>query len=251
MVILVLASCGSSGNPRRDDAGARLPDEFLLVLTRTNSTPTITAYGLDGKRLRSFPGYEMTNIGGVVQRGNGGRYKVTRTGLVSTNGDTNGAVGPCSPSATAPTRVCGSEPSSGDEPTITLTRDGATRRITGAPFPRDPTGGFAGYWTRTLLSPDGRTVLATWSGECESPSAFLVDVDTARTFSPESGQDFPREAHGLGWTKAGEAVIYFTTGICGSAIDVPGIYLLRPDGSLARRVLRLGSEATGAELITP
>ncbi len=249
-VFAFLASCGSSEDPKLDQPALVLPAQFLLVATHTDATPTVTAYRLDGTRLRSFRHYDMTNIGEVLQRQSGGRFRVTRTGLVPTNVDPNRQSVGCSPNATAATRVCGSQPGGDDEPTITLTRDGATRRVTGAAFPRDPSGRFAGHWARTLLSPDGRTILATWSGECESPSAFLVDVETGGTFSPESGTDYPREAHGLGWTKAGDAVVYFTTGICGSAVDVPGIYLLRPDGSIVRRLLHLGSNATGADLIT-
>ena len=59
-----------------------------------------------------------------------------------------------------------------------------------------------GFWVpnRIFLSPDGRTLLAQWSGECESQSTYLV---------PRAGGKprlvFLSESRALGWSKDGRA----------------------------------------------
>ena len=37
-----------------------------------------------------------------------------------------------------------------------------------------------GHWVEAWLSPDGKTLLAQWSGECESPSTYFVDARGGR-----------------------------------------------------------------------
>jgi hypothetical protein len=61
--------------------------------------------------------------------------------------------------------------------------------------------GKAGWWRRVIASPDGLTLLAQWSGECELQSTYLVSPDQGGVRPVFAGH--PSEA--LGWTRAGLA----------------------------------------------
>lgn len=83
-----------------------------------------------------------------------------------------------------------------------------------------------GHWAWAKISPDGKTILAQWSAECEVPIAYLVSAAGGR----------PREAvpayssRALGWTNDGRAIIDVLESSCGPASPKPGIYLVDPDG---------------------
>ena len=89
-----------------------------------------------------------------------------------------------------------------------------------------------GSWQRVWLSPDRRTVLALWSGECEIPTAYLVRVRDGR-LKPLGTETSP-----LGWTHDGRAVVRFANG-CGSPPQPPGVYLVDADGGVLARALAL------------
>lgn len=58
-----------------------------------------------------------------------------------------------------------------------------------------------GHWRTAVPSPDGRWILATWSGECESRTAFLVPVTedgVAATVDGRSGLAGASESVGIG-----------------------------------------------------
>ena len=99
-----------------------------------------------------------------------------------------------------------------------LTGDGRARDLSG---PAAETG----HWRYALPSPDGRWVLAQWSGECEVPVAYL--------FRASGGPGRPVVAGGvessaIGWSEDGRAVVGLWPGICGAADQRPGTYLLDP-----------------------
>ena len=77
-----------------------------------------------------------------------------------------------------------------------------------------------GRWTWAEFSPDGRAILAQWSGECESPSAYLIVGGRVR---PYGGSDAV-ESVGLGWLPDDRAVVSFWSGVCGAGIPSPGVY---------------------------
>jgi hypothetical protein len=83
-----------------------------------------------------------------------------------------------------------------------------------------------GRWAWAKVSPDGKTILAQWSAECEVPVAYLV---------PAAGGE-PREAirsyasRALGWTKDGLAIVKVLESACGPNAPRPGFYLVDPDG---------------------
>jgi hypothetical protein len=106
----------------------------------------------------------------------------------------------------------------------TMLRDGLPQAGTSEPA--------LGHWRWATPSPDGRWVLAQWSGECEAPMAFVIEVATGeyRTVSGESGADWfnGRASFGLGWAPDGRAVVSLPESACGTSATEPGVYLLDP-----------------------
>jgi hypothetical protein len=85
-----------------------------------------------------------------------------------------------------------------------------------------------GHWQVAFPEPGGRRQLALWSGECESPSAWIIDADgSAHPVRGTSLADVP-ESFALGWAPDGRAVVSFTEGLCGYGSQ-PGVYLLDLD----------------------
>lgn len=79
-----------------------------------------------------------------------------------------------------------------------------------------------GYWRSVELSPDRRTLLLQWSGECESQTAFLARANGSGLRSVAT------ESVALGWTLSGRAVVDLPRGACAGSARRPGIYLVEP-----------------------
>jgi hypothetical protein len=89
----------------------------------------------------------------------------------------------------------------------------------------------AGHWRWAIPSPDGSTVLAQWSGECEVPVAFFVDrASGSMTEVTGAGLGEAPESTGFGWSTDGRAVVALWGGVCGRGFDGPGIYLFDRPG---------------------
>jgi hypothetical protein len=80
-----------------------------------------------------------------------------------------------------------------------------------------------GSWEWAEFAPNGRDVLAEWSGECEIPTAFLISGRMARPYGASSYAHAP-ESEPLGWLPDGRAIVQFDAGTCGSGIETPGVY---------------------------
>ena len=120
--------------------------------------------------------------------------------------------------------VCGSSPS----PTEIRLLSGAGRvRVLSGPV--DP----SGHWRYAVPSPDGRWVLAQWSGECEVPTAYLFAL-TGGPGRPVIGREFATSA--VGWAPDGRAVVTLWPGACSADTDGPGTYLLDPTSGEGVRV---------------
>lgn len=114
--------------------------------------------------------------------------------------------------------------------TVEVLSNGRRRVLSGPPY-RATSGETLGHWRWVLPSPDGRTLLAQWSGECEVPQAFLISVADGAGRRPEGGAvAAARETVGLGWLPSGEVVVDYREGVCGSGDQVPGIYVVTPMG---------------------
>lgn len=85
-----------------------------------------------------------------------------------------------------------------------------------------------GFWRTAMISPDGKTLLAQWSGECELQKAFFVAA-TGGASKPVTGEaDWATgpESEALGWEGARARVRLPKRG---EAVSVkPGIYLIDP-----------------------
>jgi hypothetical protein len=80
-----------------------------------------------------------------------------------------------------------------------------------------------------LPSPDGRWVLAQWSGECEAPMAFLISTVDGQLLAVNAIA--ASESYGLGWTPDGRAIVQLGHGVCAVGNAEPGVYLRDPETS--------------------
>jgi hypothetical protein len=90
-------------------------------------------------------------------------------------------------------------------------------RLPGMPAPD-------GWWRVLLLSPDGRTLLGQWSGECESQSTYLIS-----THGGKPRMVFHSESRARGWSKDGRARVFLAQhGYGPEAAYRQGLYLVDP-----------------------
>jgi hypothetical protein len=95
-------------------------------------------------------------------------------------------------------------------------------RVDGKPLPVDDIRG-VGHWVWAAASPDGKSILAQWSAECEVPVAYVIDAEGGRLrpFSADSSEAF-------GWTTDGRAIVGVRASPCGGG--EAGLYLMTPAG---------------------
>jgi hypothetical protein len=103
---------------------------------------------------------------------------------------------------------------------VAIESNGVHQRIAG---PADPEHPDVGHWRFGLPSPDGKWVLAQWSGECEVPSAFAVEVSTGRV---ELLGVEGTESRALGWAPDGRAIVGVSGGPCTNESADDGIDLI-------------------------
>jgi hypothetical protein len=121
-------------------------------------------------------------------------------------------------------------------------RDGPSgwRRITGPP---NPLPGFDGQWMNILVSPDRKTLLAQWGGDCEVPTAFFVPASGGepRVVTGEKDSSKAPMSIGLGWQSDGRARVSVLNSGCSNDFKRPGIYLVDPKtghGTFVRKLRR-------------
>ena len=88
-----------------------------------------------------------------------------------------------------------------------------------------------GSWRAVWLSPDGKTLLAQWSAECETSYAFFAPASGGKA-RPVTGAGNYRnapESQALGWAEDGRARVFVIgeTG-CGGREWQSGEYLIDP-----------------------
>jgi hypothetical protein len=111
--------------------------------------------------------------------------------------------------------------------------------ICGGRFMRDgrplaidnPPGAKVGHWAKAYLSPDGKTFLAEWSAECETPTSFFVPVrgGVPHVVTGESDWAKAHPSQADGWSQDGRAIVEIWRGDCG--LSRRDIYLVSLDGT--------------------
>ncbi|HYX88243.1 MAG TPA: GTPase RsgA [Gaiellaceae bacterium] len=243
------ASPAARCTPRSTRAGCRSPASRATDGCSGNSSAW-RASRTRGCARRSGRSGRRSRVAAVANRGDNG---FMRTALVASaalvlagcggGGGERTAVAPaprhvCEPTRAPPYAVCGyplqkREPSSiwrsFGRSAVELT--GPAETVRQDPHP-------SGFWVRERLfvSPDGKTLLAQWSGQCEVQSTYLVSAETGRRRAILAPAD---ESSALGWTKAGLAKIRIPRPVCGGAHLAAGIYAVDPvtlKPTLLRRV---------------
>jgi hypothetical protein len=136
----------------------------------------------------------------------------------------------CVPAAAREFRLCGQPTGKVRRiPSTIQRRDGVEwQKLAGPPDRSIVDGTPHGHWAAAWLSPDGKTLLAQWSGECEVPIAFFVEADTGemQAVTGERVWTEAPESIALGWSPDGRARVRLTKGYCGGAKHPPGVYLI-------------------------
>jgi hypothetical protein len=102
--------------------------------------------------------------------------------------------------------------------------------------PRDSKG--LGHWVMSVASPSGRRVLAQWRGECEVPTAYLINARTEHiTDIGDRISGLLPESIALGWLSDKGALVHFPLGACGTSVPRPGVYIVSPSGTIGQRVV--------------
>jgi hypothetical protein len=120
--------------------------------------------------------------------------------------------------------ICGKNPTGGRGPS----------RIThGAAVVAEPVEDL-GRWRKVFVSPDGKTLLAEWSGACEVPTAYLIAADGGRPRAITNYANGSATSFALGWQGA-KARVRLPEG---EGLKVkPGIYLVDP-ATMAKTLVR-------------
>jgi hypothetical protein len=118
-----------------------------------------------------------------------------------------------------------------------LVDDGGSRRVLEIGRPRGTTtardAGRVGHWEWASVSPDGLTILAHWSAECEVPFAFLAPLSGGRPRIVTGERDWATSptSYPYGWTTDGRAIVYIPhQPACGQGAPKAGVYLFRAPG---------------------
>ena len=122
--------------------------------------------------------------------------------------------------------ACGRAPWEGTPYTIFALNKRVPVKIAGAPPGTRVPGRPApeGWWRALILSPDGKTLLGQWSGECESQSTYLISTHGGRPRTV-----FRSESKARGWSKDGRARVFLAEHGFGREVAYrQGLYLVDP-----------------------
>lgn len=233
-----------------------LPREGVAVETERLGKPTLTLIGLDGHvygrlKLAIDAGSELLRNVVVVRSPNSGtRYVLDAAGSRLVAYRSRGRYPRALSNVTG--RGCAtfarregvrfvlcarSRGQAYGATSIEVTGAKGTRRIAGPPPHSRPPPEQSGFWRAAYLSPDGRTVLAQWSADCETPTAFFAERGGGlRTVTGDRDWRKAPESVALGWSSGGRAVVQLLEGACGYGYDKPGVYLIDPHSGSHRLV---------------
>jgi hypothetical protein len=103
--------------------------------------------------------------------------------------------------------------------------------------------GPVGRWTKLILSPDTKTYLAQWMGECEALEAFFIPAAGGKP-RPVTGRRGD-EVVALGWALHNRARVLVPRAACGGQFGTPGIYLVGRHGEKPVLVKRIKARLGG------
>jgi hypothetical protein len=219
--VVVAAAAMALPGPALDPAQLAVPRQGVV----TRAAGGVVLVDLRGRVLGHLDGFRLDDVAEPIRRprevllrkGSGsfalGRSGVRRVARLR-GGWPRTATG-CHP-APRPFVICGYPWARRSRPsTIYLGR----RRLLGP-------AGRVGHWVSAELSPDRKTLLLQWEGECETLTAYLARAGGAG-LRPAVGNAAP-ESVALGWAASGRAVLDLPKGACGAGFRRPGIYLLDP-----------------------
>jgi hypothetical protein len=248
-VLLAASGCSGSVAPKAQDDPVglqleKLPREGVAVEVARRLKPELILVGLDGraygrpKLALDSDSQLYRNVVVLRKPGKAKRYVLASSRLRPYRRGSYPRALDLRPGAKCGTfarrgdrRYLLCSPLAADNPTRIEVADGRSRQVVAGPPPHARRASLhIGYWRDAYLSPDGKTVLAVWSVECESPTAFFESV-RGEDLRPVTGEHDWRKAPesvGLGWTKRGLAVVQLFAGECGNGYPKPGIYLVNP-----------------------
>jgi hypothetical protein len=172
----------------------------------------------------------------ITPRGRRISYPLVRDGLGRWRIDDDPGVSYCTPGGRVTSgalEVCG-EGNDFESRGFVVTGAGGERALLDVPAPYvlpgsgEPLGG----WDWGAGSPDGKTILAQWTGNCDVPHAFVIQAagGRPRVVTGEAPNVAP-ESTALGWTTDGRALVFVPRAPgCGIG-DGPGLYLISLDGA--------------------
>ena len=104
-----------------------------------------------------------------------------------------------------------------------------------------------GHWRDAWLSPDGRTILGQWSGECEVPIAFFIPAPGGPMRPVTGERDWTESVMSVahGWSGDGRAHVSLLGPSCGNGHPEPGRYLIDPRTHELERVGPLAAAYAG------
>ena len=100
-----------------------------------------------------------------------------------------------------------------------------------------------GHWVKLFLSPDLKTYLGQWSGECEVQTTYFIPARGGKP-RPVTGRAGD-ESIALGWS-GHRARVLIPRAVCGSQFETAGIYSIDPRGGPPKLLRRLKSRLGGA-----
>jgi hypothetical protein len=137
--------------------------------------------------------------------------------------------------------LCGGQPGLPRRVELIDSAGDATVLVDGLPQPAESTDEVLGHWRWATPSPDGRWVLAQWSGECEVPRAFLIAADSgdlrAVTGERDAAWATAPASSALGWSPDGRGVVSLPEAACGTSAERLGVHLLDPESGALELVL--------------
>jgi hypothetical protein len=96
---------------------------------------------------------------------------------------------------------------------------------------RGPLRGTPGWWRRVFAAPDGQTLLAQWSGDCEQQSTYFVSATDGSLRPVFAGH----ASEAIGWSAAGQARVRLADQVRrGKTVRRAGVYAVDPRTMHAR-----------------